>query len=470
MSKRGESATVKLAVVVVAAGVVFGLVVAGRRLGGAAPPAPAPAPGASGASSPVPPGPATDAAGGGAGGAMATSGDGAADASVTAADLTAMREALLAGELGKVQDLFAKGVPLTDTLERAASSGNVALVTWLLEHGVDPHEDEGAAISPLAAADAYPDVTKVLLARGTKEPTIVHAVQAAAPNAVTRILAKDKAAASSRNEEGLPLLTMAVRDSAGAKRIALVQALLDAGAKPDATSEHGTALAAAVSGVNTKSEGAMEVVKALLARGATVDLDTLFMGGPSDKADAAALQEAFLGGKIAPDAAYLMILGERDPKTIARIGAKGVKWTADHPMLPPTPPLVTAARELDVERVNALLAAGAPVDRAGEGDETPLFSAIDAAGPDSTEAAAIAAALLAKGANPNKRTAGGLRPLHLAAEKGEEAIVKALLAKGAHVDDEVSGTTALEAAETNGHQGVAKLLLARGAKKRSASH
>ena len=44
--------------------------------------------------------------------------------------------------------------------------------------------------------------------------------------------------------------------------------------------------------------------------------------------------------------------------------------------------------------------------------------------------------------------------------------MKALLAKGAHVDDEVNGTTALEAAEANGHQGVAKVLLGRGAKKK----
>jgi ankyrin repeat protein len=254
-------------------------------------------------------------------------------------------------------------------------------------------------------------------------------VRAGAPNAVARALAKNKADATTKAPGGETPLTLAVATNSGSKRLAIVKLLLEAGA--------------------------------------TVEVETVLAGAAgTSKADADALAEAYLAHKIAPDAAYLLIMNERDPKRIARIAAKGVAWTSENPLVPPTPPLVAAARELDAPRVRALLAAGAPVDRAGEGDETALFATIDASPPDSEDAAAIVGALLAKGANPNKRTAGGRRPLHAAADKGEEAIVRALLAKGAHVDDEVGGTTALEAAEAGGHQGVAKLLLARGAKKK----
>jgi ankyrin repeat protein len=392
----------------------------------------------------------------------------AADASAppTSADRTALLEATSLGDLAKVQELAGKGVPVAGTLERAARSGNLALVTWLFDHGVDPHEDENDTVSPLLAADKTESIVNLLLARGVKEPTIFAAAHAGAPNAVNRALAKKKTDANAKSDTGEPVLHAAIANNAGATRLALVDTLLKAGADPNATFEKMPILGAAVSEVVKKSEGAMDVVKQLLVKGATLDVPTLVMASGTDKADHDALQEVFLGHKVSPDAAYMMIMNERDPKMIARIGAKGVNWTSENPNVPPTPPLVLAARDQDVARVNALLAAGAPVDRAGEGDETPLFAAIDSASADSAEAATIVAALLAKGANPNKRTAGGRRPLHAAAEKGEEGIVKALLAKGAHIDDEVNGTTALEAAESNGNSGVAKFLLSKGAKKK----
>jgi ankyrin repeat protein len=466
MAKARESAAFKLVVVLAAAGAVYGLVVARRHLTGETPPPTSAAQAASSASAsatasaPVPSSSASSSA------------SAAADAASppTAADRTALREAAVAGDLAKVQELAGKGVALTDTLGPAAASGNLALVTWLLDHGVSPHEDEEAAVSPLLVADPHESVVAFLLAHGTKEATLLAAARAGAPNAVTRILAKTKTEANAKTAEGEPALHVAIANTAGTKRQAIVEALLRAGADANAKHDRMTALGLAVSAYRNKTEGALDIVKLLLAKGAVVDIETLAGSAAStDKADADALKDVFLANKIAPDAAYMMIMNERDPKLIARIGAKGVAWTSEHPMLPPTPPLVSAARDVDVARVSALLAAGAPVDRAGEGDETALFAVIDAATPDSENATAIATALLAKGANANKRTAGGQRPLHSAATKGEEGIVKALLAKGAHVDDEVNGTTALEAAEAHGHQGVAKLLLAKGAKKKKSA-
>lgn len=463
--RKRESGAFKLVVVVVIGAVAVGGLALIRKSLGAADTAPA---AAADAARPAETASASPSLSASASASAFASASAAADASPppTSADRAALLEAALAGDLAKVQDLAGKGVPVAGTLERAARSGNVALVTWLFDHGVDPHEDESDAVSPLLSADKNAAVVNLLLAHGAKEPSVIAAARAGAPNAVTRIVTKKKTDANAKTDAGEPVLHIAIADNAGLPRLDMVLALLQAGADPNATFEKTPALAEAVSSVQKKTEGAPEIVKLLLVKGAVVTIETAGLLAATDKTDAAALTEMFLAHKITPEAAYLMIMNERDPKMIARIGAKGVGWTADHPMLPPTPPLVMAARDLDVERVRALLAAGAPVDRAGEGDETALFAAIDAASPDSAEAAAIVTALLAKGANANKRTASGRRPLHAASEKGEEAIVKALLGKGAHVDDEVGGVTALEAAEANGHQGVAKLLLARGAKKK----
>jgi len=374
MARAKESAGFKLLVVLVAAGVVGGLVVARQRLGG-----PPPAASSVVAAGGPPPASASPLTGGDAGLAAA-----APDAAP--ADVSALNAAITAGDLPRIEEL-AKSTSLQGTLATAAATGNVGVVTWLLDHGVDPHEGETSTSPPILAADAYPSVVELLLARGARETTLSGALDGAAPGALKRLLAKGA------------VVDVAVANEAAASRIANVDDLL-------------------------------------------------------------------LGGKLTPEAAYFMVQKERDPKRIAAIAAKGVAWNAEHPLVSPTPPLVAAARALDVPRAKALLTAGAPVDRAGEGGETPLFSAIDAAAPDQEDAAKIVDALLGKSANPNKRAADGRRPLHLAAEKGEEAIVKSLLAKGAHVDDEVGGTTPLEAAESNGHQGVARLLTAAGAKRK----
>lgn len=465
-SKKGDSSALKLLVVVAVGGLIVGaLVLAGGRSQGTKPAA---STSADAAVAPLVSASASGSASMASTDASATDGS-AADATptATAADLTMLREAAAAGNLAKVQELHAKGAPLTNVLGFAATSGDVPLLTWLVDHGVDPHEGEAETTSPLLAADGHEGAVAFLLARGVKDTTVIDAARVGAANSVVRLLAKNKADAKAKTLEGEPALLVAIRSNAGAKRQTIVNALLAAGADASASYERTTALGAAVTSATSKTEGAMELVKLLLDKGAVLDTETV-LAGLGDKAQTTALQEVFLAPthKIAPEAAYLMIMNERDPKMIARIGAKGVGWTTDHPMIPPTPPLVAAARELDVERVRALLAAGAPVDRAGEGDETALYSAIDTAPADSADAAAIVAALLAKGANPNKRTAGGRRPLHAASEKGEEAIVKSLLAKGAHVDDEVGGVTALEAAEANGHAEIAKLLVAKGAKKK----
>ncbi len=389
----------------------------------------------------------------------------------TTADRAALLEAAAAGDLPKVQALHEKGVSLSDTLAPAARSGKLDLVRWLLDHGVDPHEDEDAAVSPLLEAEEHEAIAAVLLSRGVKEPTLLKAIDARAPKTVARLLASKKVDPNTKRDDGEPALHAAIGAGDGAKRTAIVKALLDAGAKAEILDGGAaglvteTALDAAIHKAEDGSEGAVDVVK-LLAAKTPIDRDAMMIAAGMHSTQRDAVMDALLGGRITPDVAYRGVGVTRDPKLVAKIAAKSsIAWNTKDPYVE-EPPLTAAAAALNLELVQALLAANAPADGLDDGSDTPLLAAIAAGPADAEDALKIVNALLAKGANVNRRAKDGRRPLHLAAGRGQEAIVKALVAKGARLDDEVNGTTPLEAAEDGGHQDVAKLLIAKGAKKK----
>lgn len=116
----------------------------------------------------------------------------------------------------------------------------------------------------------------------------------------------------------------------------------------------------------------------------------------------------------------------------------GDPWTA----------LIWAARSGSVDAMTVLLDAGADVNRPGptgdDWDATPLQHAILARQP------AAARLLLDRGADA-KRGTGGLRPVFLAADDTDPAILELLLAHGAdlHVEDD-NGATPLSHAVSAG--------------------
>ena len=77
----------------------------------------------------------------------------------------------------------------------------------------------------------------------------------------------------------------------------------------------------------------------------------------------------------------------------------------------------------------------------------------------------VAEVLLPRGADPNLKGKNGSIPLHLAARKGNEEIVKILLDQPAvHVDaTDGAGKTALHLACSGGHEKVCRILLNYGA-------
>ena len=120
--------------------------------------------------------------------------------------------------------------------------------------------------------------------------------------------------------------------------------------------------------------------------------------------------------------------------------------------------LVETADEADIQGMADLLAAGADVNAAVDGDGSPLIAA---ARSGSGEAVSY---LLDRGADPNLGVTGDGNPLIMAAVEGHASVVELLLNRGARVDDVVRGDeNALIGASAAGHLPVVQLLVQRGA-------
>ncbi|HEX5706089.1 MAG TPA: M56 family metallopeptidase [Pyrinomonadaceae bacterium] len=120
--------------------------------------------------------------------------------------------------------------------------------------------------------------------------------------------------------------------------------------------------------------------------------------------------------------------------------------------------LYEAAEDGDGAEIERLLAAGANVNCAIDGDGSPLIAAARAG---HLEAVRL---LLERGADPNMPVEGDGNPLIMAAREGHTDVVALLLDRGAKVDQMVpDDENALIQASGEGHLEVVKLLVARGA-------
>ena len=122
-------------------------------------------------------------------------------------------------------------------------------------------------------------------------------------------------------------------------------------------------------------------------------------------------------------------------------------------------PLHDAVRSKDVAAIDRALAAGVKID------ETDYFVGPALHVAVSEGDTKTASHLIAKGADlESVGEAQGSRPLHIAAEFGDVAMIGLLLDEGAATDSrDADGRTPLFRAAARGHTGAAKLLLDRGA-------
>lgn len=120
--------------------------------------------------------------------------------------------------------------------------------------------------------------------------------------------------------------------------------------------------------------------------------------------------------------------------------------------------LLEAAKDGNVKDVQELLAAGADINGAVEGDGTALIVAARAGNKPMVQF------LLQQGADPNVASPGDGNALIMAAEEGHTEIVDLLLNSGARVNEIVEGDeNALIKASGSGHVDVVQLLLSKGA-------
>jgi ankyrin repeat protein len=121
-------------------------------------------------------------------------------------------------------------------------------------------------------------------------------------------------------------------------------------------------------------------------------------------------------------------------------------------------PLLVASQNGHLPVVQALLQAGAAVDKAADDGGTPLLIA------SQKSRLPVVLALLQAGADVDKAADGGATPLLTASEKGHLPVVQALLQAGAAVDKALDdGRTPLYMASQNGHLPVVQALLQAGA-------
>jgi ankyrin repeat protein len=282
-----------------------------------------------------------------------------------------------------------------------------------------------------------PEIAALVKARvdvNTPQPdgsTAIHWAAYHDDAATVDVLIRAGAKVNATTDSGLTPLWIACNADAGAPTI---RRLLEAGANVNlapATGETPLMWCART--------GALEAVKALLGHGATVDARETSAG-----------QTALMWAVAArhPEVVRTLLDAGADPRARTNITSelvyRGFRYITappaqaegiiDHAKRGGFTPLLFAAQQGDLQSAELLLAAGADVNDVDASKASVLVVAAHSGH------GALALKLLARGADPNAAGAG-YAPLHAAVLRGDAALVKALVAKGANVDARLEAGT-----------------------------
>ncbi|HEY2013561.1 MAG TPA: ankyrin repeat domain-containing protein [Bryobacteraceae bacterium] len=317
---------------------------------------------------------------------------------------------------------IAHGTVTTHPLFAALRGGYAATVRTLTAEGSDVNVINADGETPLMYAAMYSDANTVarLLERGAnpnaKSLTGTTALMLASGSiSKTRLLVEHGADVNARSVTGRTPLLMAASRSGSGK---VVEYLLAHGANINAKDElKGMAAIPAGSGGSTPLIEAAKIrdgqaLRALLAAGANVQA--------KDNSGADALAAAALNGNLE----NVRLLLARGAHVDARVGLGQIT------------PLTFAAWRQDPELARLLIASGADVNVQDASGSTPLmWSALN----EYTEIATTEV-LLAWGADINTRNRAGETALDWARRRGDTAVVRLLLAKGATGADAATAT------------------------------
>ena len=267
---------------------------------------------------------------------------------------------------------------------------------------------------------------------------------------VERCLAAGAKANGYGHGRGIPLHHAAKHGTAE-----MVDALLAAGANPDARANTGPPLHVAV------EHGTAEMVAALVAAGADSSKRDRSNRTPFDLAKLrgdqgvlAVLLDADIDCfEVWPSEDFFKTATAADVERCLAAGAKANGYGHGR-----VTPLHHAAKHGTAETVRMILAAGGDPNARSNYSATPLHTAAEHG------TAEIIDVLLAAGADPSGRArTGDDTPLHVAAKHGTDEMVDALLAAGANPDAYANSTTPLHVAAEHGTAETVAALVAAGA-------
>jgi ankyrin repeat protein len=299
-----------------------------------------------------------------------------------------------------------------------------AVIAELLAQRVDVNvpQPDGATALAWAAHWNEHEIAERLLAAGANPnlandlgvtPLMLAAINGSAP--MTERLLKAGAQPSAARPSGETALVLAAR----AGSAPTVTLLVDHGADPNVSTKSGVSAL-----MFAAAERHADVVQALIERGADVNARAQITGkAGAGNAYAARQMQRRADGTQEDGQPKLLYKGQAI--AVAQLPKEGDGE-------PPRPeggftPLLYAAMSGDLETVKTLLASGADLNQAAADGMTPLIVSIVKFNED------VARYLIEKGANVNADEAG-FTALHCAALTGQLEVAKALLARGADVN------------------------------------